>query len=91
MKQLKKSFGLMTAIVVTLTVSCQTQHELVKPIHYNFLEDLDPDSVLMLCPPPSAGPVSSGGLERQFDPVRCVSRAAQGAAGWPVTLGRRGA
>ena len=60
MKQLKKSFGLMAAIVVTLTVSCQTQHELVKPIHYNFLEDLDPDSVLMLCPPPSAGPVSSG-------------------------------
>lgn len=60
MKQLKKSFGLIAAAFVMLTVSCQTQHELVKPIQYNFLEDLDPDSVLMLCPPPATGQVSKG-------------------------------
>ncbi|MBO9154477.1 hypothetical protein ACFOTA_19850 [Chitinophaga sp. GCM10012297] len=60
MKQLKKSFGLVAAAFVMLTVSCQTQHELVKPIQYNFLEDLDPDSVLMLCPPPFTGQLSNG-------------------------------
>lgn len=60
MKQLKNFFRLAAAAVVLLTVSCQTQHELVKPIRYNFLEKLDPDSVLMLCPPPASGKVTSG-------------------------------
>ncbi|WP_346316432.1 hypothetical protein [Chitinophaga sp. YIM B06452] len=59
MKQLKNFLRLTAAAVVLLTVSCQTQHELVKPIRYNFLESLDPDSVLMLCPPPAAEKITS--------------------------------
>ncbi|RPD39090.1 hypothetical protein [Chitinophaga barathri] len=58
MKHLKNVLRLTAAAVVMLTVSCQTQHELVKPIKYNFLENLDPDSVLILCPPPSGGSVT---------------------------------
>lgn len=81
MKQLKKSFGLIAAAFVMLTVSCQTQHELVKPIQYNFLEDLDPDSVLMLCPPPATGQVSKGVWNGQPDLVRAAGRAVTGAAG----------